>query len=183
MSTLTSGGNVSQTEVERLLAQVGGVMPATGDPALPSAPRTLDYDLLQRHEFPKLSFLSSAELRKLRLRHEQFVSSLAGRLSIHLGLEVAMQLSKLETLPFARFTEALSNPTHLTLVKLEPLNGTCLLDIPSQLGLCIVDREIGGPAISTEEPRQLGQMETRLLARIIEMIVGEWCSMWSDLHD
>jgi flagellar motor switch protein FliM len=182
MDMQSTSETVSQSEVERLLAQVEGADMSSAD-AGSNRKGSSDHELIHRHEFPKLSFFSGSELRKLRVRHEGFIGSLAGRLSIYLGLEVGLQMSKLETLPYQKFVEGLSNPTHLTLLKIEPLNGTCLVDIPPHLGLCIVDRELGGPAVCLEEPRDLGKMEARLLARVIEIIVSEWCSSWSDLHD
>ena len=69
------------------------------------------------------------------MRHEDFISALATRLSIHLGLEVGLQMSKLEALPFQKFAEVLPNPTYVTLLKLRPLAGICLLDIPAAAGL------------------------------------------------
>ena len=129
------------------------------DPQAPSEPA--GHEIIRRHEFPKLSLFSSAELRRLRMRHEDFIGSLATRLSIHLGMEVALQMSKLEAVPFQKFADGLSNPTYLTMLKLPPLAGICLLDIPPRLGLCIVDRELGGPGRAPEEARQIGKIEAR----------------------
>jgi len=136
-----------------------------------------------RREFPKLSSLSEGDLRKLRIRHEEFINLLAGRLSMYLGLEVGLQMTRLETVTFQKFANSLSNPTHLSLLKLEPLTGTCLLDIPPLLGLCMVDRELGGPALPAEEPRELGKMEAKLLSKIVETIVTQWCGSWTDIID
>ena len=111
------------------------------------------------------------------------MSALATRLSIHLGLEVGLQMSKLEALPFQKFIEGLSNPTWLTMLKLPPLAGIWLLDIPPRLGLCIVDRELGGPGRAADETRQIGKIEARLLSPFIGLIVNEWCGIWSDLME
>jgi flagellar motor switch protein FliM len=174
---------VSQSEIERLLAQVGGgEMPST-EPGAARAQAAQGNDFLQRHDFPQLSFFSTAELRKLRMRHEEFINSLAARLSIRFGMEVALQMSKLETAPFQAFVDGLANPTHLTVLKLEPLLGNCLMDIPLRLGLCLVDRELGGAGVWPDEPRELTKMETGLLSRVVENILSEWCGVWGDLLD
>ena len=177
----TSSEIVSQSEIERLLAQVESVDPsdpvasplATAHPAGP--------EFVRRHEFPKLSLFSAAELRRLRVRHEDFISSLAARLSIHLGMDVTLQMSALEAVPFQKFTDGLSNPTYLTMLKLPPLSGICLLDIPPRLGLCMVDKELGGPGWAPDEARQIGKIEASLLTRVVGLIVNEWCGIWSDL--
>ena len=47
-------------------------------------------------------------------------------------------------MPFEKLIDEFLNPTYIALLKFEPLKGTCLLEIPTQLGLSIVDRELGG---------------------------------------
>ena len=174
---------ISQSEVERLLAQVETVDPSAPGADAAAPINTAGHEIIRRHEFPKLSLFSPVELRLLRVRHEDFISALAARLSIHLGLEVVLQMSKLETLTFEKFADGLSNPTYLTMLKLPPLAGICLLDIPPRLGLCIVDRQLGGPGRLPEETRQIGKIEARLLAPVVGLIVNEWCSIWTDLME
>jgi flagellar motor switch protein FliM len=172
---------VSQSEIESLLAQVGSADPSAAglDPLAPAKPG--GHENVRRHEFPKLSVFSEAELRLLRVRHEDFITALSSRLSIHLGMEVVLQMSKLEAVPFQRFADELSNPTYLTMLKLQPLAGICLLDLPVRLGLCIVDRELGGPGRPPAETSQVGKIEGRLLCPFVGMIAHEWCSVWRDL--
>jgi flagellar motor switch protein FliM len=179
----SSRENISQSEVEQLLTQVEtvGALPPGADPEAPAG--LAGPDIIQRHDFPKLSQISSAELRPLRVRHDDFICALTTRLSIHLGLEIGMQLSKLETMPFQKFTEGLSNPTYLTMLKLQPLAGICVLDIPPRLGLCFVDRELGGLGRVEDETRPIGKIEARLLSAIASLIVNEWGAIWSDLME
>jgi flagellar motor switch protein FliM len=180
-SSPVSNETISQSEIERLLAQVESVDPSALVPG-PRAPVNLAvHEAVRRHEFPKVSLYSPAELRQLRMRHEDFISSLAARLSIHLGMELGLQMSKLETASFQSFIDGLSNPTYLSMLNLQPLAGIGLLDIPPRLGLCLVDRELGGPGRASEEARQIGKIEARLLGRVVDLIVHEWGSTWSDL--
>jgi len=172
---------ISQSEIERLLAQVESVDPSTINVGAKVPAKAGGPELVRRHEFPKVSLYSTVELRGLRMRHDDFITALAARLSIHLGMEITAQMSKLETVSYQTFIDALSNPTHLSVLKLAPLDGTALLDIPPKLGMGMVDRELGGPGRTADETRQIGKIETRLLGRIVEAIMQEWCSIWSDL--
>lgn len=172
---------VSQSEIEQLLAQVESSNPSL-TAALPAGTAIGTVrENSKRHTFPKLSLFSPAELRPLRMRHEDFITALAARISIHLGLEVALQMSKLEVMPFQTFVESLSNPTYLSLVKLPPLEGICLLDMTPKLALAIVDRELGGPGRAPDEVTQIGKMEARLLTPFVGIIANEWCATWKDL--
>ncbi|MGD0813108.1 MAG: FliM/FliN family flagellar motor switch protein [Verrucomicrobiota bacterium] len=174
---------ISQSEIERLITQVESVAPAAPGAEPQAGANPAVRELVRRLEFPKLSPFSAAELRPLRMRHEDFVNALATRLSIHLGLEAILHLSKLEAQPFHQFIDGLASPTYLTMLKLQPLTGICLLDIPPKLGLCIVDRELGGPGRVTEETRPIGKIEERLLGPVVGLIVNEWCGIWNDLME
>jgi len=167
---------VSQTETEGLSAQIG----ESGSPeAIPATvPRKNPSPALI---FRRQSFFSTNELRKLKVRQEEFIRSLAARLSGHLRVEVSLKMSRLETVPFEKLIDEFLNPTYIALLKLEPLKGTCLLEIPTQLGLSIVDRELGGSGECTDAARALTEIESRILSRIVEMAMSEWCQGWSDM--
>jgi flagellar motor switch protein FliM len=179
----TLSDTVSQSEIENLLAQVGNEEAATAAPPALAVAKTEKSESVHRHEFPLLSLFSASELRKLRLRHDDFILALAARLSIRFGMEVGIQMSKLETASFKSFSDSLANPTHLTILKLDPLVGHCVLDLPLRLGLCLVERELGGAGLWRDEPRELTKMEANLLSKVIDNILSEWCIVWRDLLD
>ena len=84
-------------------------------------------------------------------------------------------MSKLQTLSYQKYAEGLPNPTHLTLFKVEPLKGVCLLDMSPRLGLTIVDRLLGGTARSVTANGNLSEIETALLDQVALIILNEWC--------
>jgi flagellar motor switch protein FliM len=45
----------------------------------------------------------------------------------------------------------------------------------------MVDRELGGPGRPQDESRQIGKIEARLLSRLVDLIVQQWCGIWNDL--
>ena len=173
---------VSQSEVENLLAQVSGGDSSSPDETL-SKIRSKESDTPEKFHFREQSSLSSNELRKLRLRHDEFIRALAARLSTHFRFDAGLQMSRLETSPFRKFVEGTSNPTFLSMFRLEPLQGVCFLDIPPRIALYFVNRELGGSGQPFEEPRPFTEIESRLLSKIVEIIAGEWCSFWRDLLD
>jgi flagellar motor switch protein FliM len=174
---------LSQSEVERLLAQVqeeeGSTIVYKADGSRPRIPK----DSVQGYDFRHPVFLSASELRKLRLRHEEFIRALAAKLSIYLRLDCGLQMAKLNTITFQKFTESLANPTHLTLFKVEPLRGICILDVNPRLGLTIVDRLMGGAAHSAAINRDLSELEIALLDQAIQLMLVEWCNHWSTLQE
>jgi flagellar motor switch protein FliM len=182
-SASASKAAISQSEIEQILTQVESVNAADGGTESRIPPSLERSESVRPFDFPKLSPLSGTDMRPLRVRHEELVSLLGTHLSLYLGLEVTLQLSKLEGLPYYKFIEGMSNPTYVTMLKLPPLEGTGLLDIPPRLGLCMVDRELGGPGRAAEESAQIGKVEACLLAGVVTVIVSQWCAIWKDMLD
>lgn len=143
------------------------------------APRAQSFD------FRQPTLMNSVELRKLRLWHEDYARALAARLSMYLRLDAAIQLTRIETVPYHQFIQGLPEATYLTLFKIEPLRGVCVMELPSRLGMIFVDRLLGGPAKANGTPRELSELETALLDEVVQMILVEWTGRWthrSDLH-
>jgi flagellar motor switch protein FliM len=174
---------LSQAEVERLLAQVAEQY-SNAEVLKPGGVRVKhSLDSIQPYDFRQPVFLSAVELRKLRLRQEEFARSLAARLSIYLRMEFTLQLSRLQTLNYQKFLESLQTPTHLSLFRADPLRGIGILDIPPQLGVTIVDRLLGGTAQATNLERDLSDIEAALLDQAVHIILNEWCSQWASLRE
>lgn len=173
---------LTEGEVQKLLAQVQpGEIPLASVSAATKPPPQREE--IQTCDFRQAALLNAGEMRKLRLRHEDFIRSLAARLSMHLRLEVTIQMARLQTILYDKLTAALPTPTHLTLFKAEPLRGICLLEVPPRLGLTVVDRLLGGPAQSVDVSRDLSEIEVALLDQVCGFILGEWCGLWTKMQE
>ncbi|HEX4343108.1 MAG TPA: flagellar motor switch protein FliM [Verrucomicrobiae bacterium] len=138
---------------------------------------------IRGHDFRQSGFLAPSELRRIRLRHEQFIRSLAARLAIFLRLEFSLQLSKVQIVGYQKFNESLPNPTHITLFKTEPLKGVGLLVIPPRLGLTVVDRLLGGPGQMPSDNRDLTEIEIALIDQFSTLVLTEWCNHWPEMRE
>ncbi|MBM3854480.1 MAG: flagellar motor switch protein FliM, partial [Verrucomicrobia bacterium] len=175
--TKISSEALDQSEIDRLLAQAGAT----------EAPKTLVLDAtakrlaaakIENYDFRNPVFLSEPELRRLRLLHEDFIRYLSARLSLVLRMEFGLKMAKLNTLTYAKFCEALPNPTHLSLFKVEPLVGVGILDINPRLALTIADRLLGGRGHSVKAERYLTEIEVALIEDVILVLLEEWCGQW-----
>ena len=140
-------------------------------------------DSIRPHDFRHSGFLTPSELRRIRLRHEQFIRSLAARLAMLLRLEFTLQLAKLQIVGYQKFTESLANPNHITLFKTDPLKGAGLLVIPPRLGLTLVDRMLGGPGTMPEANRDLSEIEIALVDQVATLFLTEWCNHWPEMRE
>lgn len=140
-------------------------------------------DAIKSHDFRQSGFLAPSELRRIRLRHEQFVRSLAARLAMFLRLEFSVNLHKLQIVGYQKFTDAFPGSTHITLFKTDPLKGVSLLVTPPRLALLFVDRLLGGPGQMPEAARDLNEIEVALTDQVATIILSEWCSHWPEMRE
>lgn len=138
---------------------------------------------IERCDFRNPVLLTESDLRRLRSQHTEFIRHFAAKVSAFLRLEFALRLISLTTTPFSRFADALPEPAHLTLFKLEPLAGLGIVSLPPALGLAITNRMLGGRGGAALENRALTEIETGLLEDFLRMIVEGWCRQWQDLQD
>src|SRR6476620_433956 len=87
----TKGETVSQSEIERLLSEINNGDAATPDSDVARTATEPKHEPREEHDFPQAAPFTTMELRKLRIRHEEFIRSLAARLSLHLRMECGMQ--------------------------------------------------------------------------------------------
>lgn len=169
---------LDQAEIDRLMAQSVEARQAAA-PAIVGAAAVLPANAkVGTYDFRNPAFLSEAELRRLRLRHEDFIRYLSARLSLYLRMEFGLKLAKLTTLSFSKFCESLPNPTHLALFKVEPLAGVGILDINPRLALTIADRLLGGRGQAVKAERYLTEIEIALIEDAMIVLLEEWCAQW-----
>lgn len=171
---------LDQGDIDRLLAASTEVQKPVVFRADGRRLQTADLPKIETYDFRNPVFLSEAELRRLRLLHEDFIRYLSARLSLFLRMEFGLKMAKLTTVSYGKFTEGLPSPTHICLFKTDPLPGVGILDVNPRLALSLVDRMLGGTGKSVSIERYLTEIEVTLLEDIILMILEEWCSQWRD---
>lgn len=128
----------------------------------------------QPFDFRHSSLLSERQTRALRQRHEELARALADRITLWLRADFALRLARVEAVSYAGFIGSLSELTHLTLFKLEPMRGVCLLETPPPLVVGVVERLLGGPVLPLSEARELTEVEMALFDQWAQIFFEEW---------
>jgi flagellar motor switch protein FliM len=66
---------------------------------------------------------------------------------------------------------------------MEPLRGVSVLEISSRLGLCMVDRLMGGPGQAPAADQAMSEIEQVLLEQSVQLFLEEWCRRWSKVRE
>ncbi len=141
---------------------------------------SLDRSKLTPYDFRNPGFIGEADLRQLNTMYERFVAHLAARLSTYVRMECDLKLSSFSSVMFAKFCETMASPTHLTLFQVEPMRGVGIVDFSLPISLTLADRLLGGKGKVAESERVLTEIETELLADVIQLVLTEWTSLWED---
>ena len=175
---------LSQSEVEAILASIAsGVDPTakviSSDPnQRGGAGIDVTAHQVQPFDFRSPVFLSPAQVRRLRIKHEEFIRNLSATLSVHLRMEFLLQMSRLETTTYKQLIESMTMPSYLTMFRMKPLPGLIVLDLSPRLGLTMIDRMLGGPGHSVKVDREFTDLEETLLESIIKLIIKEYADSW-----
>jgi flagellar motor switch protein FliM len=131
----------------------------------------------------RASLLSPRQMCKVQLHQEEFAAGLAAGLSLFLRAEFSVSLAAVKTIPYQQMTQSWPEPAHLTLFKTEPLRGVSILEIPTRMGLCIVDRLMGGPGRAGDAAREMSAIENALLEQVAQIFAVEWCGHCAHLKE
>ncbi|MEO7413555.1 MAG: FliM/FliN family flagellar motor switch protein [Opitutaceae bacterium] len=177
----TESASLDQAEIDKLLAQEADSS-STQKPLVLRADGVRDgfgpnYKV-EAYDFRNPVFLTEAELRRLRLLHDDFVRYLSARLSLFLRMEFSLEIAKLNTVAFSKFTESQPVSTHISQFKAEPLAGVGVLDLSPRLALSIVDRLLGGRGVAVKADRQLSEIDVASIEDVVGICLEEWCGIW-----
>ncbi|PAW67740.1 MAG: flagellar motor switch protein FliM [Opitutia bacterium Tous-C1TDCM] len=174
---------LDQSEIDKILAQTAEAQVKKGGGVLGASSASAAALKIEPYDFRNPAFLSEAELRRLRLIHEDFIRYLSARLSLYLRMEFGLKMAKLTTVTYSKFTDSLPSPTHISLFKVEPLVGVGILDINPRLALTIADRLLGGRGHSVKAERYLTEIEIALIEDVIVILLEEWAAQWKGEQD
>ena len=141
---------------------------------------TTDDVKIEPVDFRNPTLLSEGELRRLRSSHEEYVRTLASRVSSVLRAELVLCVARFATQPYEDFLGSLKSVTHLSLFRVAPLSGVGILEIPPCLAMAFTNRILGGREQAPDLDVVLTEIEVALLEDVIGIITEEWCKQWNE---
>lgn len=131
------------------------------------------------YDFKRPERVGKEQMRALQSLHEGFARNFGASMSALLRTIVEVKLISVDQLTYSEFVYSLEIPTCFNLLKPAPLEGNWILDISPSLLYPIIDRMLGGGAISDSTlKRPLSDIELRLTSRITSVFLRELASGW-----
>ena len=115
--------------------------------------------------------------------YEHYGRLLSTNLPVYLRKSVQVTVASSETVIFSEFTNALSNPVILGIVNFQPLNGTIIIELASQLGFAMIDRMLGGTGNPLEKNRDFTEIEMTIVEKMMVVCMQLMREPWRNVVD
>lgn len=169
------GEVLSQSEIDNLLAAL-----STGE---------LDVDNMEdnnekqvkNYDFQRPAKFSKEHLRTLEIIFEHYGRLLSTNLPVYLRKNVTISVASSETVTFSEFSNSLSTPSILGITNFQPLNGSIILDLATNLGFTMIDRMLGGDGNPLEKTRDFSEIELSILEKMMIVCIQLLRDPWKNV--
>jgi flagellar motor switch protein FliM len=124
-------------------------------------------------DFRRPNKLNRDHVRTLEIVQEIFSRQFSTVLSSTLRAISTVTVESIEQLSYDEYVRATPNPTHLSLLSINPLPGMAILQLPLSISFVAVDYLLGGHARGDQPLRPLSEIEVNLLGRLITRVLSE----------
>lgn len=171
------GEVLSQSEIDNLLAALSSGELDTDELNGADEKQVKDYDFKRPTKFSK------EHLRTLEIIYEHYGRLLSTSMQVHLRKNVQVSVTSSETVIFSEFSNSLSNPVILGIVDFQPLGGTILIELASQLGFAMIDRMLGGAGESLEKSREFTEIEMTIIEKMMVVCMQLMREPWRNVSE
>ena len=170
------GDILSQAEIDNLLNQLNS--PDSTDAVI--AP-IIDSREARKYEFENPQKFNKEQLRTLENVFDNYARMVSSFLTAYLRTSTTLEVANAEQVLFRDFNVALANPAILAMVELQPLKGTIVIDMSTNIGYTIIDRILGGPGFGLKKLRDFSEIEKILLERVVLQMLTFLPEAWENL--
>ncbi|MBI5117006.1 flagellar motor switch protein FliM [Candidatus Poribacteria bacterium] len=169
---------LSQEEVDALLAAV-----SEGEVQVekPEAPTKRAH--VAKYDFKRPERVSKEQFRGFQTLSEVFARDLSTALGGSLRAVARVSVVSVDQITYDEYVLSISNPTSYNVIQLPPIEGNLILEFNPALIFPIIDRLLGGRGVAIAKPRELTEIEQKLVAKIVELVLTTLVRAWRHLAE
>ncbi len=176
---------LSQEEIDILL-EVRNQIGETGDYDLEAIESIMTAEAEKKilpYNFKRPRLFSQDQMRVLHYVHEAFARDLSVYMSAQLRTLVDIALSAIDQVLYSEFVMSSAPPSALYVVDVTPLNQRIVVEIDPRLVIYTVEKLFGGPGIFLRKPREISQIERRIMDKVVIRAFRELEKAWRQIHE
>ena len=170
------GDILSQAEIDALLNQLN-----SGENAESIITPVADAREARKYEFENPQKFNKEQLRTLENIFDNYARSVSSFLTAYLRTSTTLEVLNAEQIMYRDFNVALANPAILAMVELQPLKGTAVVDLSTNIGYAIIDRILGGPGFGLKKLREFSEIEKILIERVMLQMLSFLPESWENV--
>lgn len=165
---------LTQAELDALLKSLA---PAERAEELQAEPAVRKYDFRRPGKFGK------DQLRTLVMMHENLARWLASFFVTNLRSRVQVAVRGVSQYAYSELVQSMSNPTVLGTITMEPLPGTCLVELSSNVAFALLERVFGGAGGDEQPRRPLSDVEHGVMHRLLQELLPGVAQSWRNVAE
>jgi flagellar motor switch protein FliM len=127
--------------------------------------------------------LSNENARALTSLHEKFALNVTNSLEVYLGTSIRLEMLSLEQLTLQDYISSVAPNTYLLPCALNVMENSFLMEMDIRLIFPIIDLLLGGAGTtSSDEPRELTEIDEEIVESITALIIKEVDRSWRALN-
>ncbi len=169
------GEVLSQNEIDALLNQL-----SSGELDVESISNAEEKPV-KDYDFSRPTKFSKEHLRTLEIIFEHYGRLVSTNLPVILRKNAQVTVASSETVTFSEFTNALSNPSVLGVVSFDPLGGSIIIDLATNIAFAMIDRMLGGEGRPLDKTREFSDIELTILQKVLIMLTQLLRDPWKNV--
>lgn len=138
---------------------------------------------VKNYDFARPAKFSKEHLRTMELIFEHYGRLLSTNLPAYLRKTVQVEVENSEAVTYSEFSNALSNPVLLSVVNFDPMPGSIIIELATNLGYAMVDRMLGGLGEPLDRSREFSEIELLIIERIMNACINLLREPWKNVAD
>jgi len=196
--------NLTDNEMQALLsdlgeegeAAAGADAPAAGDDASleaalqdagseagGEADEASDGSGVKVYDFSNPSKFAKEHINTLRMIHETYARFFQTTMATYLRVNAEIHVKRVRQINYGEYLKELESPAAIFVFCMEPLTGSILTSISSQLIVLLIDRILGGPGQAPEAGKELTEIEQTVVEKIISRALDNYQEAWEKIGD
>ncbi len=138
---------------------------------------------IKNYDFARPAKFSKEHLRTMEFIFEHYGRLLSTNLPAYLRKTVQVEVENSEAVTYSEFSNSLSNPMLLGVVNFEPMPGSIIIELATNLGYAMVDRMLGGLGEPIEKSREFSEIEILIIERIMNACINLMSEPWKNVAE
>jgi flagellar motor switch protein FliM len=135
------------------------------------------------YNFKRPRLYAQDQMRVLNHVHEAFARDLSVYLSAQLRTIVDINLTAVDQVLYSEYVMSSAPPSAIYVVEVEELNQKIIFELDPRLVIFTIEKLFGGPGVFLRKPREVSQIERRIMSKVMLRAFRELEKAWHQVFD